>query len=92
MTTYYVATLARYVLVEATNELDARAKGSAALCDLYADVRERNGRESPIQIRTVRPATDEEIELMRWHDEMAVRKGLKTDSPAQDSSLPRNDH
>jgi hypothetical protein len=66
MTTYYVATLAAYVLVEAPNESDARERGYAALLDLYAN----DGRTgATIAIRTVRPATDDEIELMRWHQE-----------------------
>ena len=60
MTTYYVATLAAYVLVDAKNELDARERGYAALHDLYAN----DGRGgATITIRTVRPATDDEIEL-----------------------------
>jgi hypothetical protein len=69
MTAYYVATLARYVLVDAANEDQARELGRVALHDLYADMRERLGRDVPIEVRTVRPATDVEIELMKWHDE-----------------------
>ena len=37
------------------------------------------GRTAPIEIRTVRPATDDEIELMNWHQEM-------TEDPAPDQS------
>lgn len=74
MTTYYVATLARYVLVNAANEHDARIQGLAALHELYADLRNRLGREVPIEIRTVRPATDDEIELMRWQHKMIARE------------------
>ena len=71
MTTYYVATLARYVLVDADSEFDARERGNAALHDLYAD----DGRAgAAIHIRTVRPATDDEIELSRWHHEMVARE------------------
>ena len=44
-------------MVEATNDDEARKKGHAGLYALYADVRERLGREVPIEIRTVRPAT-----------------------------------
>jgi hypothetical protein len=59
MTTYYVATLA-------SNESDARERGYAALRDLYAN----DGRaDAMIAIRTIRPATDDEIELARWHAE-----------------------
>jgi hypothetical protein len=64
MTTYYVATLARYVLVDASNESDARERGYAALLALNAN----DGRAgATIAIRTVRPAADDEIELQRWH-------------------------
>jgi len=34
MTTYYVATLARYVLVDAESEADARERGRASLREL----------------------------------------------------------
>jgi hypothetical protein len=73
MTTYYVATLARYVLVDAKNELDAREQGNAALREMYA----AGGRSGEaINIRTVRPATDDEIELGRWHREnLASERG-----------------
>ena len=67
MTTYYVATLARYVLVDAEDEAQARELGHAAL---HADMRQQYGREVPITIRTVRPATQDEIELMAWHNKM----------------------
>jgi hypothetical protein len=66
---YHVATLAKYVLVEAENDADARERGQAALYDLYADLRQHLGKEVPINIKTVRPATSEEIELQRWFDE-----------------------
>lgn len=59
MTTYYVATLARYVLVKAENESDARQRGHAALRELDANL--------PINIRTVRLATADEIEFDREH-------------------------
>ena len=65
MTTYYVATLSRYVLVEAANEEDARCLGRVALAALFADYRG----DLNIEIRTVRPATDEEIEFWQWHNE-----------------------
>lgn len=69
-TTYYVATLARYVLVDADDETHARQLGRPALHDLYADLRQRMGREVPIEIRTVREATDDEIEFWTWHHNM----------------------
>ena len=73
-TTYLVATLARYVLVDAENEDEARRLGQAALHDMYADIRERLGNDVPINILTVRPATHEEIELQRFHDEAMARE------------------
>lgn len=74
MTTYLVATLARYVLVDAETESEARRLGQPALYDMYADVRERLGKDVPIEIRTVRPATDDEIDLWKWHHEMVARE------------------
>jgi len=74
MTTYLVATLARYVLVEAANEDAARELGMPKLFELYVDLRTKLGRDVPINICTVRPATDDEIELQRFHDEMAARE------------------
>ena len=73
MKTFLVATLARYVLVEAENETQARDLGQTALHELYADVRERLGRDVPINILTVRDATTGEIELMKWHNEMVAK-------------------
>jgi hypothetical protein len=66
MFTYYVATLANYVLVNAANETDARELGRAALVEL-------TGNATP-NIRTIRLATDDEIELSRWHHEMLDRE------------------
>ena len=73
MSTYFVATLARYVLVEAASEAEARERGLADLHALYADLRERLGREVPTEIRTVRLATADESELWRWHHEMVAK-------------------
>ena len=70
MKTYYVATLARYVLVDAHDETEARTLGHDALHDLYADLRERFGRDIPIEIKTIRPATDAEIDLWQFHQRM----------------------
>ncbi len=70
MTTFYVATRARYVLVEAANETEARRLGEPALHELHADVAKRIGRDLPVEIRVVRPATADEIELRDWHCEM----------------------
>ena len=73
-TTWFVATIARYVLVEAEDETTARELGRAALYDLYADAREQQGQDVPINIQTVRHATDTEIGLWRWHHEMLSRE------------------
>ena len=67
---FYVATRFRYVLVEAANESDARTAGTAALHELYADLREKLGREVPIEIYTLRPAAQDEIELWQFHQRM----------------------
>jgi hypothetical protein len=40
MTTYFVGTLARYVLVDANDEAEAREVGQPALHELYVDVRD----------------------------------------------------
>jgi hypothetical protein len=69
MTKFYVATRAFYVLVEAADEAEARRLGEPALQQLQADV-STHVRELPVEIRVVRPATDDEIELEKWHREM----------------------
>jgi len=74
MTTWYVATRACYVLVEADDEETARRDAVPGLRDLHAGVRKRLGRDAPIGIHTVRPATDDEIELWNWHHEMTARQ------------------
>ncbi len=74
MTTYFVATVTRYVLVDAEDEAAARVAGHAALYELYADFRERFGRDIPIEIHTLRPATVAEIDLWRWHHAMVARE------------------
>lgn len=66
MTTFYVATLAQCVLVEAADETQAR--------ELGADVIAKLGRNLPIVIRTVRPATSDEIEFDRWNQETTARE------------------
>jgi len=78
MTTYLVATLARYVLVDAENETQARELGHAALHELYADLRDKLDREVPINILTVHPATDDEVEVMKWHHEKLAREAAQT--------------
>lgn len=71
MTTYYVATLANYILVDAANET---AANETAACELgRAALAELTGNATP-NIRTIRPATDDEIELSQWHQEMLARE------------------
>ena len=72
MTTYLVGTLARYVLVNAKDEDEARELALPALHGLYQELRIRLGRIVPINIRTVRPATDDDIALQHWHDEQVA--------------------
>ena len=81
MTAYYVATLARYVVIEAENEGQARERGAAALRELYADLRARYGREVPIEILVVRPATADEIEMVRFHERMLANERRQQQRP-----------
>ena len=76
MGTYYVATLARYVLVEGENEGQARELGRVGLEKLHAEVGCRLGKDIPVEILVVRPATTDEIEFRRWGEEMLAREGL----------------
>ncbi|MFQ5732134.1 MAG: hypothetical protein ACE5KM_09270 [Planctomycetaceae bacterium] len=76
MTTWFVATRACYVLVEAADEETARRDAVPGLRDLYANVRKRLGRDVSIEIHIVRPATDGEIDLWNWHHEMVAREEL----------------
>jgi len=57
MSTYYVATRIRYVLVEADDENNARNIGDVALHEMHADLGKRLGHEVPFEIRSVRLAT-----------------------------------
>jgi hypothetical protein len=70
MTTYYVATLGHYVLVEAADEVEARTLARPLLEALQAPAASRLGRDLPVVILTVRPATDGEVELVRFHRRM----------------------
>jgi hypothetical protein len=73
MTTFYVATLAKYVLVEAENEEHARELGRVGLEKLHAEVGRRLGKDPPVNILVVRPATTDEIEFCRWGEEMIAQ-------------------
>lgn len=74
MTTFYVATLSRYVLVEADDEASARVAGRVALEPLHAELGGQLGREVPIDIRVVRLATEDEIDFWRWNEETTARE------------------
>jgi hypothetical protein len=63
-----VATVARYVLVDAANEDEARRLGLIALREMFVDDAGPFAKEVPINIHTIRPATDDEIALQRAHD------------------------
>jgi hypothetical protein len=70
MSTYYVATLAHYVLVDASTEDEARELARPLLQELRAKAAPPGAEPSPVQIRTVRPATDDEMELMQFDARM----------------------
>jgi len=74
MKTYLVATVARYVLVDAENESSARNLGKIDLQKLYDDP------NRTIEIHTVREATADEIQLWDWHHEMVERHGNESNS------------
>jgi hypothetical protein len=74
MKIYYVATLAKYVLVEAENEEQARDLGRVGLEKLHAEVGCRLGKDIPVNILVARPAATDEIEFCRWGDEMLARE------------------
>jgi hypothetical protein len=80
MTTYYVATRARYVFIDAEDELEARERGAKALALMYDDLREQEKRGIPVPIHTVRPATEEETRPWGWYNLPQVRK-IAVDEP-----------
>lgn len=77
MTTYFVATPTMWTLVDAADESAAREAALPGLHKLYAQTGSRIGRDFPIEIHTVRPATDGEIEQLRWHNKMVARHGAR---------------
>lgn len=66
-TTFYVATLSKYVLVDAGDETEARTVGQVELQKLV-------GTTAPVQIRTVRSATANEVEFWEWHLEKVAEE------------------
>ena len=83
MTTYFVATRFRYVLVDACDESEARELARPLLYELYADVRQRLDRDFPIEIHTVREATPGEIDLWKWHHEMLRDEEERTNNDGE---------
>jgi hypothetical protein len=77
MTTYYVATLAKYVLVEAENEAQARELGRVALETLHSETGRLLGKDLPVNILVVRPATTDEVEFYRWGEEVLAQECAK---------------
>ena len=74
-TTFFVATRFRYVLIDAVDEAEARELAREPIYELYAEQRARS-RDFPEnrEIHTVRPATEDEIELNRWDHEMRTEE------------------
>lgn len=64
MTVYYVATLARYVLIEAADASTARELGAEQLAAMATTV----VTPAEVRIQTVREATADEIEFNHWHN------------------------
>jgi hypothetical protein len=69
MPTFYVATRALYVVVDANDGHQARELAGPALAAL---LHKTLGREAPVEIHIIRLATADEIELMKWHDQMVA--------------------
>lgn len=67
---YRVATLSRQVLVEASDETEARQLGEVALRELYP----RLWKNTLLEIRTVVLATDDDIEFWNWHETNLARE------------------
>jgi hypothetical protein len=65
---YRVATLSRYVLVEAADETEARTLGETALRNLFPELMQKT------TIRSVTLATAEDIELCQWHQDFLARE------------------
>ena len=72
MSKYYVATLSRYVIVDATDQDIARIAGHAALVELCAD-----RPDMPINILTIRLATEGEVDLWNTHQENVASESAR---------------
>jgi len=73
MDMYYVATPDRYALVPADDEASAWVAGHDALHNLQAEICERTGLETAVEIQTVRLATADEIAKWRSTEEMLAQ-------------------
>ena len=61
MTKYFVATLSIWVVIDAADESATRDAALPLLQQLNAESGSRIGRDFPIEILTVRPATPKEV-------------------------------
>ena len=71
---YRVATLSRYVLVEAVDESEAHQLGEAALQELDPELMQKT------TVRTVKLATEDEIEFWKWHQDLLARERQQTEN------------
>ncbi len=62
-----------WTLVDVADESAAREATLPGRQKLYAEADSRFGRDSPIEIRMVWPATQSEIDQFRWHNEMVAK-------------------
>lgn len=69
---YFVATLSRYVLVEADDVDQARTRALPELQRLYDEDPPPGGQPLPITIRISRPATPDEIETWEWFQDQQL--------------------
>ena len=86
---YFVATLSRYVLVEAADADQARTRALPELQRLYDADPPPGGQPFPITIRTSRPATPDEIETWKWfQDKRLEQHNLEETSTMQPPETP----
>jgi hypothetical protein len=63
-----------HVLVEKEHEERARELGGVALGKLHANAGRRLGKDMPVDILVVRPATTDDVEFCRWGEEMLAQE------------------
>lgn len=68
MEMYYVASSVRYALIFADDEAAAWVAGHEALHQLHVELCEQTGQETPVEIRTLRPATADEMDDWIWDE------------------------